>query len=121
VKIDDEDISNLLIKAYNGKYLNNGEILLMQLFSGNLIIKATVVNIVGKISSQSFGVVSNDASVSCKVAQKSAKVLKINSSQAAEKQLFKKDFNFKELGIGGLDAQFEEIFRRAFNSRRYSA
>ena len=25
------------------------------------------------------------------------------------------------MGIGGLDAQFAEIFRRAFNSRRYPA
>ena len=51
VKIDDEEISDLLIKSYNGKYLNSGEILLMQLFDGNLIIKATVINVVGKISS----------------------------------------------------------------------
>jgi vesicle-fusing ATPase len=33
-------------------------------------------------------------------------------------QLFKhKEFNFESLGIGGLDAQFEQIFRRAFASR----
>ena len=36
-----------------------------------------------------------------------------------EKQIFKKNFNFQELGIGGLDREFQEIFRRAFNSRRY--
>lgn len=33
-------------------------------------------------------------------------------------QLFKsKEFNFQKLGIGGLDDQFEQIFRRAFASR----
>lgn len=33
-------------------------------------------------------------------------------------QLFKhKEFNFERLGIGGLDVQFEQIFRRAFASR----
>ena len=33
-------------------------------------------------------------------------------------QLFKqKEFNFEKLGIGGLDSQFEKIFRRAFASR----
>lgn len=32
--------------------------------------------------------------------------------------LFKtKDFNFQKLGIGGLDAEFADIFRRAFASR----
>jgi len=38
-----------------------------------------------------------------------------------KKQIFKRDFDFKQLGIGGLDREFEEIFRRAFNSRTYSA
>jgi vesicle-fusing ATPase len=29
------------------------------------------------------------------------------------------DFDFKSMGIGGLDAEFNAIFRRAFNSRVY--
>ena len=40
------------------------------------------------------------------------KATTINSS------LFKaKEFSFEKLGIGGLDTQFEDIFRRAFSSR----
>lgn len=36
----------------------------------------------------------------------------------AAPQLFKsKEFNFEKLGIGGLDLQFDQIFRRAFASR----
>ena len=36
--------------------------------------------------------------------------------------LFKeKEFNFEKLGIGGLDTQFEQIFRRAFASRVFFA
>lgn len=36
-------------------------------------------------------------------------------------QLFKsKTLNFESLGIGGLDAQFDSIFRRAFASRVFS-
>jgi vesicle-fusing ATPase len=31
--------------------------------------------------------------------------------------LFKKEFNFEQVGIGGLGAEFEKIFRRAFASR----
>ena len=41
------------------------------------------------------------------------------SDRVQEKKIFKKNFNFEELGIGGLDREFQEIFRRAFNSRRY--
>lgn len=32
-------------------------------------------------------------------------------------QVFKKDISFERLGIGGLDEQFQNIFRRAFASR----
>ena len=36
----------------------------------------------------------------------------------AAPRLFKsKEFNFESLGIGGLDQQFDQIFRRAFASR----
>lgn len=35
----------------------------------------------------------------------------------ARKQLINPDFKLEDLGIGGLDSEFQEIFRRAFNSR----
>ena len=34
-------------------------------------------------------------------------------------QLIKLNFRFEDLGIGGLDREFGEIFRRAFSSRIY--
>ncbi len=41
----------------------------------------------------------------------------INLNISMEKELFKNNFNFMEMGIGGLDKQFEVVFRRAFSSR----
>ncbi|ODV78283.1 cytoplasmic protein [Suhomyces tanzawaensis NRRL Y-17324] len=35
----------------------------------------------------------------------------------ARKQIINPDFKLEDLGIGGLDAEFQDIFRRAFNSR----
>mmetsp|Transcript_15169 Transcript_15169/g.20934 ORF Transcript_15169/g.20934 Transcript_15169/m.20934 type:complete len:724 (+) Transcript_15169:78-2249(+) len=46
--------------------------------------------------------------------------IKVVNQQSSNVQtnLFKhKDLDFKTLGIGGLDSQFEDIFRRAFSSR----
>lgn len=44
--------------------------------------------------------------------------IKITNQKSITTQIFKhKEFNFEALGIGGLDAQFEKIFRRAFASR----
>lgn len=43
------------------------------------------------------------------------KSIQIESTDTRE--LFKGNFDFKEMGIGGLDKQFEVVFRRAFSSR----
>ena len=41
----------------------------------------------------------------------------VHLESAAETSLFQKNFDFETLGIGGLNAEFNEIFRRAFASR----
>uniref|UniRef100_A0A0E0A1P7 Vesicle-fusing ATPase n=1 Tax=Oryza glumipatula TaxID=40148 RepID=A0A0E0A1P7_9ORYZ len=42
----------------------------------------------------------------------------VNQKEAASSKLFKhKEFNLEKLGIGGLSAEFTDIFRRAFASR----
>ena len=46
------------------------------------------------------------------------KLAETSWSRPPAPHLFKhKEFNFEKLGIGGLDNQFEQIFRRAFASR----
>ena len=47
------------------------------------------------------------------------KNLKIRSSHVEEKSIFRQGFNFEEMGVGGLDKEFSNIFRVAFSSRRY--
>lgn len=42
----------------------------------------------------------------------------VNQREAATSNIFKqKEFNLQSLGIGGLSAEFADIFRRAFASR----
>jgi vesicle-fusing ATPase len=43
----------------------------------------------------------------------------IKGNQGKAQSLFKSDFNFESLGIGGLDKEISDIFRRAFASRRF--
>eukprot|EP01053_Blabericola_migrator_P002263 Blabericola_migrator_1__2262@NODE_1625_length_4143_cov_95_086114_g1058_i0_p1_GENE_NODE_1625_length_4143_cov_95_086114_g1058_i0NODE_1625_length_4143_cov_95_086114_g1058_i0_p1_ORF_typecomplete_len757_score122_06AAA/PF00004_29/1_7e32AAA/PF00004_29/7e16RuvB_N/PF05496_12/7_8e05RuvB_N/PF05496_12/3_6e07AAA_22/PF13401_6/3_4e07AAA_22/PF13401_6/0_013AAA_5/PF07728_14/0_00021AAA_5/PF07728_14/2_1e05AAA_3/PF07726_11/0_0033AAA_3/PF07726_11/0_0002AAA_3/PF07726_11/1_9e02IstB_IS21/PF01695_17/2_2e05IstB_IS21/PF016 len=43
----------------------------------------------------------------------------IQVNKRKSNNLFKQNFNFEELGIGGLDKEFADIFRRAFASRIY--
>jgi len=39
----------------------------------------------------------------------------------SRKTIFKQDFSFSQMGIGGLDKEFSDIFRRAFASRIFPA
>lgn len=42
----------------------------------------------------------------------------VNQREAASSSIFRqKEFNLQSLGIGGLSAEFADIFRRAFASR----
>nr|CEL65248.1 TPA: N-ethylmaleimide-sensitive factor, putative [Neospora caninum Liverpool] len=41
----------------------------------------------------------------------------VQSRRMLQRNILTPDFNFEELGIGGLDKEFNEIFRRAFASR----
>lgn len=50
---------------------------------------------------------------------KDAPVRLTNQSAGQSRSVFKPDFDFSKLGIGGLDKEFNDIFRRAFASRLF--
>lgn len=44
--------------------------------------------------------------------------LKIKSKSNKLKAIFRPDFKFEDMGVGGLDSEIQNIFRRAFSTRR---
>jgi vesicle-fusing ATPase len=50
---------------------------------------------------------------------KEAPIRLTNQSNGGTRTVFKPDFDFSKLGIGGLDKEFNDIFRRAFASRLF--
>mmetsp|Transcript_17184 Transcript_17184/g.31186 ORF Transcript_17184/g.31186 Transcript_17184/m.31186 type:complete len:744 (+) Transcript_17184:68-2299(+) len=44
-------------------------------------------------------------------------MVQLSSEKTKAKTIFNKDFDFSKMGIGGLDNEFNQIFRRAFASR----
>lgn len=84
------------------------------------MLKVTVNKIESlKNSPLTYGNITEVTIFKCVVSEKAKGKIKVTGSDLEKKQLFKSDFNFQTLGIGGLDKEFAEIFRRAFNSRRY--
>ncbi|KAJ3427130.1 vesicle-fusing atpase [Anaeramoeba flamelloides] len=49
--------------------------------------------------------------------KKQGTLLKLKGGGSGGSSLFKSDWNFEDMGIGGLDSEFSNIFRRAFASR----
>ncbi len=124
-KIKENDIQEALVKLFKGQmYLNKGEVVPLCLFDSNLIITVRIDKIIGfntNMALLSYGMIedSEDLTILCKKSTASSQLINIESDRVELKEIIKDDF--KSLGIGGLDKQFKEIFRRAFNSRRYPA
>lgn len=60
--------------------------------------------------------IAQNTHINCESLSKSLTIV----SAAKQKTKFKADWNFEQMGIGGLDTEFETIFRRAFASRLHS-
>lgn len=116
-------IEKLLREHTHDLIFNKHQIFLIK--DSDIILKCTVTKIQffqsdsEKRKSGNYGFVEAETEMTFKCSLQASKVMKIKSDKLKEKEIFKKNFNFQEMGIGGLDREFEEIFRRAFNSRRY--
>ncbi|CAM6003579.1 unnamed protein product [Sphagnum balticum] len=74
----------------------------------------------GKAEEKSqIGQLVSETQIDIKVPESSSLVLE--SKQSVGKNIFRPDFNIEDMGIGGLDEELFNIFRRTFASRRYSA
>lgn len=65
------------------------------------------------------GRLNEDTQIELKVPEKSPLALQSKESQG--KNMFRPDFTIEDMGIGGLDEELFNIFRRTFASRRYSS
>ena len=121
-QIQEEDLFSAISTLFNGKLINRSEIFPLAINEENVVLQCEVhkiENIKNEYRHLKYGMLTEKTDFICKIIQKKQALFKILSSKIQEKQIFKKNFNFQELGIGGLDREFQEIFRRAFNSRRY--
>lgn len=78
-------------------------------------------NISGNVVDSSLGQLSTPTEVKWKRMGTSQNSISITGGSTTMKNdsMFKKDFNFEKLGIGGLDEQFKKMFRTAFASRLF--
>jgi vesicle-fusing ATPase len=87
-----------------------------QLYLNLQAVKRADIGVGGKRTA-SFGVICPETDIQFKV--KWGNKIKLTSQRQAGKNLFKPDFKFEDMKIGGLDSELANIFRRAFASRRF--
>jgi vesicle-fusing ATPase len=72
-----------------------------------------------KQSENNFGRLLPDTQVQVRAAEGS--LIALQQTTTNETNIFRPDFRIEDMGIGGLDEELFNIFRRTFASRRYSA
>jgi vesicle-fusing ATPase len=125
IKIDDTVLIDIIKKLYVETPFNNSTLLYFTQKDLGMTIEAYELEIdpLGPLSEErsnknivNFGFLSIDTNIEL-VSENSR--FKIQSKQMKAKQLTKFGFDFNEMGIGGLDKEISNIFRRAFTSRLF--
>ena len=126
LKLEDTVIIDMIKKKYAGTPINTGHVLFLILGDGRFSIEASELEIDplgplnendgGKKYLVNFGFLAEDTNIDL---SSDSNNLKITSKVMKAKALTKFGFNFNEMGIGGLDTEISNIFRRAFTTRLY--
>ncbi|GJD07524.1 Vesicle-fusing ATPase [Galdieria sulphuraria] len=130
-QVNAEDLSAQMLKRFTGVILSRGQSVILDFFGVSLLLKVNNMQVlepqklrhVSKEISQdalipeesSVGLVTADTTLFFSKAAGSS--LRVIGGDKRPKDIFKPDFNFEKMGIGGLDKEFSDIFRRAFASR----
>ncbi|OMO76433.1 hypothetical protein CCACVL1_15673 [Corchorus capsularis] len=118
-QVDAVLLANQLRKRFINQVMTAGQKVTFEYHGNNYIFTVNQAQIEGqaKSSAPERGIVSGDTYIIFE-AQSASGIKIVNQREAASSSIFKhKEFNLQSLGIGGLSAEFADIFRRAFASR----
>ena len=128
LKIEDTQLIETIKKKYCGTPFNDSHIVYMIHGDSKFSIEAGELEIdpLGPLNENEggqrhivkFGFLAEDTVVEL---SSDSSNLKISSKVMKAKALTKFGFNFNEMGVGGLDQEISNIFRRAFTTRLYPA
>ncbi|KAL0580740.1 transport between ER and Golgi ATPase protein [Marasmius crinis-equi] len=123
-----DDMTKHFVKLFDGILMSAGETIVFEYHGQNLkgLVKgASVLEIADEqrrgaqhqSGPKDAGVVMGKTDITFMKAPDSAIKLKSSAKKAPPNAIIAPNFKFEDMGIGGLDNEFNEIFRRAFASR----
>lgn len=118
-QVDAVLLSQQLRKRFMGQVMTAGQRVSFEYLGTNYIFTVNQAAVEGREKSNALerGIISNDTYFVFEAPNASG-IKIVNQREAASSNIFRqKEFNLESLGIGGLSAEFADIFRRAFASR----
>jgi vesicle-fusing ATPase len=123
-----DDLAKHFLKLFNGNMRSVGETIVFEYHGQNLkglVRSVSVLELAeeqrrgggGGKAPQHMGIVMDKTDVTIMKASDSAIKIKSSSKKAPPNAILAPNFKFEDMGIGGLDNEFNDIFRRAFASR----
>ncbi|KAL7143325.1 hypothetical protein ABFS83_08G184400 [Erythranthe nasuta] len=121
--VDAALLSQQIRKRFINQIMTTGQRVTFEYHGNGYIFTVTQATIEGQEKSKGIerGMISADTYIVYE-ASKSSGIKIVNQREATSSNIFKnKEFNLQSFGIGGLSAEFADIFRRAFASRVFPA
>ncbi|KAG2674448.1 hypothetical protein I3843_13G120800 [Carya illinoinensis] len=118
-QIDAVLLSNQLRNRFIDQVMTTGQRVSFEYHGNNYIFTVNQAAVGGQQNSNSLerGIIASDTHFVFETSNASG-IKIVNQREAASSNIFRqKEFNLQSLGIGGLSAEFADIFRRAFASR----
>lgn len=122
-KFEADELKKSILTQLEQQIFTIGQKFVLDFRGNNIVFKVVdvqVLNIAAKGEAPTKaerGILLPQTDISFEKAPGSQLVLVGSSSSAGVPTLFKPDWKFENMGIGGLDKEFADIFRRAFASR----
>lgn len=112
LEVEADDLLAQCRRGLTGHVATPGQLFLMDYFGTSLALKVSTV-----VSEGGSEVAEIVEATEFYFSKSPGSMVKVKGGAAARKEVFRPDFNFEKMGIGGLDKEFSDIFRRAFASR----
>lgn len=114
-----DEMAHNFLKAFAGTIFGVGEILVFDFHGQNLkaVVKGLSTVEINPEAPNDMGILFEKSDVNFMKAPDSLIKLKSSTKKAAPNAILAPNFKFEDMGIGGLDVEFSNIFRRAFASR----
>ena len=120
-QMDGAAMSAALLKRFGDQYLTLGQTVAFDFHGTNLLFRVGALEALDLGTKESSGKVTRG--MLCSQTQlllakmQGSPIVLTGLESQGRKTIFKQDFSFADMGIGGLDKEFSDIFRRAFASR----